>query len=238
MTLRRKGFTLVEMLVVIMIIALLAAALFPAITSALNSARSTAAKSKGRGIWAAIVSANAEREPLGLTDLWPGSVGLNSGANQACVYFTYLMSDGSQSISNSPSLAGTTEQQLVSDLKPSSIYLTGPSLQGFVQTSGGNQSLASKNNAWCVTLLQDSDPPEAPLFFTCNMIPGSSPTYTSLNSITNGLTAFNPPAASALSMDRAVWVTRGGGLFDARAKYCAGVFIPSVVTNTYSWTSN
>ncbi|NLF85070.1 MAG: prepilin-type N-terminal cleavage/methylation domain-containing protein, partial [Lentisphaerae bacterium] len=52
-----KGFTLVEMLVVIAIIAILAAALFPAISNAMDAARATAMKNKGRGIWAAILSA-------------------------------------------------------------------------------------------------------------------------------------------------------------------------------------
>ena len=72
MTLKNsKGFTLVEMLVVIAIISVLAAALFPAISNALSSASATALKQKGRGIWVAITSANMEREPLNLTALWP-----------------------------------------------------------------------------------------------------------------------------------------------------------------------
>lgn len=66
-----KGFTLVELLVVIGILGILASALFPAISSAMLRATMTAVKSKGRNIYMAIVSANTEREPLGLGNIWP-----------------------------------------------------------------------------------------------------------------------------------------------------------------------
>ena len=57
-TKKMTGFTLVEILVVIAIIAILASALFPAIQNAMGQAQATAMKTKGRGIWVAINSAN------------------------------------------------------------------------------------------------------------------------------------------------------------------------------------
>lgn len=67
----KQGFTLVELLVVIGILGILAGALFPAISSAMLKATMTSVKTKGRNIYMAIVSANTEREPLGLGNIWP-----------------------------------------------------------------------------------------------------------------------------------------------------------------------
>lgn len=53
---RRRGFTLIEMLVVIAIIALLASILVPAVTNALGTANKTRVMSNGRSIYLSIFS--------------------------------------------------------------------------------------------------------------------------------------------------------------------------------------
>ncbi len=67
-----KGFTLVELLVVIGILGILMASLFPAISSAMLNAKTTAMASNGRKLHQAITLANTSRETAGKgTTVWP-----------------------------------------------------------------------------------------------------------------------------------------------------------------------
>lgn len=66
-----KGFTLVELLVVIGILGILMGALFPAISAAMLSAQTSACSMRGRNLFVGITQANTEREAAGLTSVWP-----------------------------------------------------------------------------------------------------------------------------------------------------------------------
>ena len=74
-----KGFTLVELLVVIGILGILMGALFPAISSAMLSANTAAMSMNGRNLFTGIVQANVDREAHGREPVWPKNKGETSG---------------------------------------------------------------------------------------------------------------------------------------------------------------
>ena len=202
-----KGFTLVEMLVVIAIISILAAALFPAIQNAMSSAQATALKTKGRGIWVAVTSANMEREPLNLGVIWPSeAVDKEQISENAVAYFNFLLSDGTDKTKSTDD----ADVRVVGDLTPDALIASG------VTAATAGDALTEDNIAWGVVKIKDSSPSEVPFIISRNF---------------NGQTSLSQQDAAttaALDLDadikpfnekRAVWVTRGGGTFDARRKY-------------------
>ncbi len=215
-----KGFTLVEMLVVIAIIAILAAALFPAISNAMDSARATAMKQKGRGIWAAILSANMEREPLNLGPLWPAE--LKGDTGDSAKYFTYLLSDGE----DTAEISGASEDRLVSDLSPESLIAQG------IQPHTGGGALEDKNIAWRVAEVGDTTAAEIPFLVSKNvedneLVSASGEDDTARLSLMEG---------KPFGRKRAVWVAKGGGVFDARSKYLYNKIVMGInTTNVTLW---
>ena len=217
-----KGFTLVEMLVVIAIIAILAAALFPAISNAMDAARATAMKNKGRGIWAAILSANMEREPLNLGPLWPAE--LKGETGDSSKYFTYLLSDGE----NTTAVSGTSDDRLVSDLTPESLIAQG------IQPHTGSGSVADKNIAWRVAEISDTTPGEIPFLFSKNV--EDNELQSAANETDNARISLTE--GKPFGKKRAVWVSKGGGIFDARSKYLYNRIVMGIsepTTNVTLW---
>jgi len=194
---QRKGLTLIEVLAIVVVVFILVTASFPVISAAIASPKDTSIKNRGRGIWTDVLSANAEREPLGKTSVWPRVHGFDR-LKTSTEYFCFLMSDANGCLTTN------MYQQIASDL--SSHVLGGDG----VPVALSPLQFTKTNNAWSVVCVGDDTPPESPFLITRNVDVGARANHTTVPKLTNIL---------PFKKERAVWVTCGGACFDARPRY-------------------
>jgi len=124
-------------------------------------------KSTGRGIWCAIITANAEREPKALKPLWPKDQGFNN-TRSSTEYFRMLMS------TETGRIATDRTDQLVSDLTPT--MLGGHGVPP-AETAAG---FSSNNNAWIVICVDSNSPADTAFLISRNVDLGKQASSTSI----------------------------------------------------------
>ena len=163
-----KGFTLVELLVVIGILGVLMGVLIPQIASAMMKANMSACAMKGHKLWEAITQANIDRTAIGLGSVWPKTEAeegadtakdpLAGAVSSASEYFTYLLD-----------MAKITDsanwRPYVSDVDVAILNGFGvPAIQS------GATKIDGKNCMWCVAAnVGDELPGVYPVLFTRNI---------------------------------------------------------------------
>jgi len=221
MKMNRKGFTLVELLVVIGILGILMGALFPAISSAMLSANLSACSMRGRNLFVGITTANTEREAAGLGSVWPKDATQKSEDTEDIAGNTYGTSTlYFEALFDLKTSDASKRQSYVSGVDVSVLSGSGvPAMTG--------SSLTRNNVAWCVAQgVADELDDIVPVLFTRNASKdafptsqGSHETVTDKNEITLGKNFATPFADKAF-----VAVTKGGAAKSFKSKY-AKVYI-------------
>ena len=230
-----KGFTLVELLVVIGILGILMGALFPAISSAMVKANLSACAMRGRNLFVAITSANTEREALGFSNVWPKSPAdddadtkndpISQSSNSAAEYFTLLF-----------------DMENITDTSKWKSYVPGVDLSvlngaGVPPVPNGATKIDGKNCLWCVAAnVTDETPDVFPVLFSRNIPVSALSTYektydggsdeVKIGKV-NGAKYDTPFSNKAY-----VLIRKGGGVISQDAKYA----LTSVFFNKQPYT--
>ena len=216
-----KGFTLVELLVVIGILGILMASLFPAISSAMLNAKTTAMASNGRKLHQAITLANTSRETAGKgTTVWPKTqkdegAGDTSGEQDIGDMSFSSTTEWFKKLFDMDNYGSTDRHAEVEDLDLNVLSGSGvPSISG--------KTLEAKNIAWvAVANIQDGIPDCIPVFVTRNV------DYKTLDS---NLAQYDGKTATRIQIGKGEYSTpfqdkawiivrKGGGVDTIKAKY-------------------
>ena len=164
----KKGFTLVELLVVIGILGVLMGALFPAISSAMLKANLSACATRGRNLYISIVGATQEREQANIGgSVWPKTEAeenadtandpLSAAVSSASEYFTLLF--------DMARAQDSANRRKYVDVDPTVL-----SSSGVAPIPNGATKIDGKNCSWCVTAnVTDQLPEVYPVLFTRNI---------------------------------------------------------------------
>ena len=214
-----KGFTLVELLVVIGILGVLMGALFPAISSAMLSANASAMSMRGRKLFEGITQVNIDREGKGRPSIWPHNDendGKSDDTDDIAGKTFGTSTDYFKEVFNMDSYGSDDWEPYVTSCDLS--VLSGSGVPGF-----SGSSLTKNNVAWTVASGITSEMEEVvPVMVTRNMdeslLPTGSGTHdmsTQKTKITLGKTYAAPFGNKAC-----IVVHKGGSADVVKAKDC------------------
>lgn len=210
-----KGFTLVELLVVIGILGILSAALFPAITTAMLKANMTAVGARGKDIYVAITSANVDREPLGLGNIWPKTTqesGVDTASQDIGTKTFQNSSDYFYELYDGPNVGTVNHDPYIRGFDYSKLAGAG------VAAKSGPGKLQAANNMWVIAgNVRDEMEDIIPILVTRNL--DCTSLRKDLPTIEDTKLTWSSVYKAPFSNKGFVMVRKGGGIFSNASKY-------------------
>jgi len=211
---QKSNFNLTSLVVIVALLVLLALALYPAVASAYIKANMAAVAARGRDIYVAITSANTDREPLGLSTLWPQSTPPTTNAVDISKMNFTNSTDYFWALYDGDHLGSTNHNPYVKGFDFSKLAGAG------VAAHAGAGRLKPENNMWTIAKnVQDDMEDIIPVLVTRNVAAESLSSDVPDAALLSKRLYFDQQWDTPFGEMGFVIVRKGGGTFNHKAKY-------------------